>query len=191
MAALRVMSRETPEGLTLGAIAAEAGVTAGALVQRFGSKRDLLLQMFRLLAGGTETQFAALRKKHRSPLAVVRAYGDCIAEMGSTPASLAHHLSYLQMDFTDPDFQACAAEQAKSARKALREVLTEAVTSRELKAGTDTLALARTVQVTLNGSLMTWGFYQEGTSQRWVRQDLEVVLRPHLRMKRSRKSSSE
>src|SRR4029453_14294582 len=35
----RVMRRVGPAELTLGAIAAEAGVTAGALVQRFGSKR--------------------------------------------------------------------------------------------------------------------------------------------------------
>src|SRR5437588_11255415 len=41
-ALVRVMLRRGPAELTLGAIAAEAGVTAGALVQRFGSKRQLL-----------------------------------------------------------------------------------------------------------------------------------------------------
>ena len=46
-AMVRVMLRVGPAELTLGAIAAEAGVTAGALVQRFGSKdlrktRDLV-----------------------------------------------------------------------------------------------------------------------------------------------------
>ena len=43
MAAQRAMSRLGPGELTLADIAAEAGVTAGLLVQRFGSKRDLLL----------------------------------------------------------------------------------------------------------------------------------------------------
>ena len=38
-AAARVMSRRGPHELTLAEIAAEAGVTAGRLVQRFGSKR--------------------------------------------------------------------------------------------------------------------------------------------------------
>jgi AcrR family transcriptional regulator len=37
---VRVMLRVGPAELTLGAIAAEAGVTAGALVQRFGSKQN-------------------------------------------------------------------------------------------------------------------------------------------------------
>src|SRR5215216_3346341 len=41
-ALVRVMLRCGPAELTLRAIAAEAGVTASALVQRFGSKRELL-----------------------------------------------------------------------------------------------------------------------------------------------------
>ena len=45
MAAQRVMSRLGPGELTLAEIAKEAGVTAGLLVQRFGSKRDLLLSL--------------------------------------------------------------------------------------------------------------------------------------------------
>lgn len=184
MAALRVMARVTPDGLTLAAIGSEAGVTAGALVQRFGSKRELLLSMFRLLSGATEAQFASLRRSHRSPLAMVRAHADCVAQMGSSPAALAHHLAYLQLDFTDPDFNSCAAEQARATRAGLRELLDDAVRAGELKARTDTAELARAVEVTLNGSLMTWGFYQEGTSTRWLRHDLEVVLRPHVRVRK-------
>src|SRR6185436_13902369 len=41
-ALVRVMLRRGPAELTLRAIAAAAGVTAGALVQRFGSKQALL-----------------------------------------------------------------------------------------------------------------------------------------------------
>ena len=47
MATHRAMSRLGPGELTLAEIASEAGVTAGLLVQRFGSKRDLLLALSR------------------------------------------------------------------------------------------------------------------------------------------------
>ena len=49
-ALVRVMKHRGPAELTLRAIAAEAGVTAGALVQRFGSKRALLLAHARYAA---------------------------------------------------------------------------------------------------------------------------------------------
>ncbi|MCK6488186.1 MAG: helix-turn-helix domain-containing protein, partial [Planctomycetes bacterium] len=44
-AAQRAMSRRGPHELTLADIAAEAGVTPGRLVQRFGSKRALLVAL--------------------------------------------------------------------------------------------------------------------------------------------------
>ena len=42
-ALVRVMQRRGPAELTLREIAKEAGVTAGALVHRFGSKRAMVL----------------------------------------------------------------------------------------------------------------------------------------------------
>ena len=44
-ATYRAMTRLGPGELTLAEIATEAGVTAGALSQRFGSKRQLLLDL--------------------------------------------------------------------------------------------------------------------------------------------------
>lgn len=176
LATMQVMSRATPGELTLNRIAAEAGVTAGALVQRFGSKRELLLEMFSRLASAVDDQFAGLRAAHASPLETLRAYGDCMAEMGSSPATFAHHLGYLQMDMADPDFHAHAARQARAARESIRALLDEAVDARELSKRTDTVALARAIEVTLNGSLMTWAFHQEGTAADWIRHDLDALL---------------
>src|SRR5688500_2232622 len=87
MAAQRAMSRLAPGELTLAEIAAEAGVTAGLLVQRFGSKRDLLLSLSEKFSGGTAEMFGELRQGHRSPLAALRAYSDGMAHMASTPAA--------------------------------------------------------------------------------------------------------
>jgi len=89
MAAQRAMSRLGPNELTLADIAGEAGVTAGLLVQRFGSKRDLLLALSKRFSGGTGEMFTELRRGHRSPLATLRAYCDCMAHMADTPAAFA------------------------------------------------------------------------------------------------------
>ena len=111
MAAHRVMSRVGPSELTLGHIAAEAGVTAGLLVQRFGSKRDLMLKLSERFSSGTGEMFAQLRQGHRSPLAVLRAYAECMAGMADTPAAFMRNLSYLQIDLTDPDFRNALREE--------------------------------------------------------------------------------
>lgn len=175
-AAGRVMSRLAPAQWTLADIAAESGLTAGALVHRFGSKRGLLVALTGHVAHTTPANFARLRSAHVSPLAALGAYADCIAAMGESPGGLAHHLGYLQLDLTDPDLHRNVRAQAQASRAAIRALLDDAVAAGELVAGVDTGALARAVEVTLSGSLMTWAFYQEGSARAWLRADLNAII---------------
>jgi len=181
MAAYRAMQRLGPGELTLADIAAEAGVTAGALVQRFGSKRDLLLKLSERFSSGTADMFAQLRGSHRSPLAVIRAYGDCMAGMASSPAALIRSLAYLQTDLTDDDFRKNLAKQAKATRGELQSLIREAIAAEELTSSTNPRQLARTIEAIISGSMLTWAYYREGTAAKWVRDDLNAILRPFLR----------
>jgi AcrR family transcriptional regulator len=174
----RVMMRVGPGELTLAEIAREAGVTAAALVQRFGSKRELLLALMAVWSSHAADEFVRLRSAYQTPLEALFGYGDCLARMSGTPAEFAHHLSYLQLDLTDPDFHRHVKRQAGAKRAELRRLLDDAVTAGQLKSDVDTRALARQVEVTLNGSLWTWAFHQEGTAARWIREDLAALLGP-------------
>ncbi|MGH9387286.1 MAG: TetR/AcrR family transcriptional regulator [Vicinamibacterales bacterium] len=179
-ATYRAMSRLSPSELTLAAIAAEAGVTAGALVQRFGSKRDLLLALSDRYSSGTSQMFADLRKANPSPISTLRAYGDCLSQMAVSPAALARSLSYLQIDLTDPDFRKHLEVQARLTRSELQALIKAAVGAKELLRNTDARQLARTVEAVLTGSMMAWAHYQEGAAAEWMRADLEAVLAPFL-----------
>jgi AcrR family transcriptional regulator len=176
----RATQRLAPSELTLAEIAAEAGVTAGAVAQRFGSKRALLLALAKGAAESTGDFIAELRTKHESPLAAVRAYAECMAQLAQSPAALARNLAYLQIDLADPEFRAQLSVQARLTRAGLRDVLAAAVSAGELKRGTDVDALARTVEAIVSGSLMTWAFYHEGPAERWIRDDVNAVLAPYL-----------
>ena len=132
-AAYRAMNRLGPGELTLADIAAEAGVTASALVQRFGSKRELLLTLSTQVAGGTADLFAGLRAAHRSPLATLYAYADCMAELGPTPSALARNLAWLLVDLTDTDFKANVQSQARATEAEIRKLLEEAFKAGELR----------------------------------------------------------
>jgi AcrR family transcriptional regulator len=181
MAAQRAMSRLGPGELTLAAIAAEAGVTAGLLVQRFGSKRALLLALSERFSGGTAEMFGQLRGGHRSPLAALRAYSDGMANLASSPAALARNFAYLQIDLTDPDFRRHLSKQALATRQELRKLIREAMDAGELTRETSATQLARTVEAIITGSMMSWAFYQKGTAAKWMRYDLDAVLKPYLK----------
>ena len=191
-AAHRATNRLAPNELTLAEIAAEAGVTAGAIAQRFGSKRALLLALARAAAESTGDFIGQLRAAHKSPLAAIGAYAECMAGLARSPAALARNLAYLQIDLADPDFREQLSVQARATRAGLRGLLEAATAAGELKRGTDVVTLARTVEAIISGSLMTWAFYHDGPADRWIREDVNAVLAPYLTKrsptsKRSRK----
>jgi len=139
-----------------------------------------MLAMMAEFSGSAPAFFAQLRGAHPSPLAALRAYAECQAQMADSPATLAHHLGYLQVDLTDPEFHAHLSANARDTRDELRRLLAHAVAAGELAADTDLDRLTRAVQSTLSGSLFVWATLREGTAAEWVRGDLDAVLAPYL-----------
>lgn len=174
------MSRLGPGELRLTDIAGEAGVTASALVQRFGSKRELLLALSRAWSASAADFFAELRGRNASHLAVLRDYAACIAGLAASPAAFARNLAYLQIDLTDEGFREPLEAYARSARVEIARELRAAVEAGELAARVDPDRLARTVEAVLSGSMMTWAHYREGDAASWMRADLDAVLEPWL-----------
>lgn len=183
----RAMESRGPHELTLADIAAEAGVTAGRLVQRFGGKRDLLLALSARFAGSAPTLFAALRDAHHSPLAAIHAYAACMAGLARSAPALARNLAYLHVDLTDDDFRRPLVQNARDTRRELERLVRDAVAAGELARGTPPGRLARAIETAVSGSLMTWACYRAGSAAAWVRHDVATVLAPYVtpRLRRS------
>jgi AcrR family transcriptional regulator len=179
-ATYRAMNRLGPGELTLAEIAGEAGLTAGALVQRFGSKRGLLLSMAARFAESAGDLIEGLRAQHASPLAAVRAYAECMSQLASSQAAFARSLAYLQIDLTDSEFRKHLVAQARATRAGLETLIRAAVEEGELKDATDSATLARTVEAMVSGSMMTWAFYRKGSAKQWISEHVEAVLAPYV-----------
>src|SRR5437867_10441815 len=180
-ALVRVMLRRGPAELTLRAIAAEAGVTAGALVQRFGSKRDLLHAHARYAAVTSDIGYGAPRARTSSPLRALRAVTAVHAMLAESPRAALRNLAYLQNDLADPVLRRHLLRFGRAARARYEELLADAVVAGELRADTDVQALARMIEVTLGGSFLAWTLYREGPAATHLRKDLDATLRPYLR----------
>jgi len=180
-AAQRAMSRRGPHELTLADIAGEAGVTPGRLVQRFGGKRALLVASSERHAGSAASVFAGLRAVHRGPLATLRAYAACMADLAPTPDALLRNLAYLQGDLADDALRGHLVENAHASRREIEALLAAAIAAGELRRHVDVCSLARTVETVISGSLMSWATYREGKADDWIGRDLEAVLAPWLR----------
>jgi AcrR family transcriptional regulator len=180
-AMVRVMMRVGPAELTLGAIAAESGVTAGALVQRFGSKRKLLHAHARFAADTGDIGFGAPRTaRASSPLSDLRAVTAVYAKLAESPRAALRNLAYLHNDLADPVLRKHLLRLKRAGRVRYEQLLAEAVTAGELRADTDVQVLARMIEVTLDGSFLAWTIYREGPAATHLRKDLNAALRPYL-----------
>lgn len=185
-AARRAMSRRGPHELTLADIAREAGVTPGRLVQRFGSKQALLRALSERFAESASAVFAQLRAAHRAPLATLRAYAICMADLAPTPASLLRNLAYLQRDLADDVLRSHLVDNARATRREIRSLLEAAIARGALRRNVDVATLARTVETVIGGSLISWATYRDGKAADWILRDLDAVLAPWLRRPRAR-----
>ena len=171
----RVVSRLGPN-LTLADVAKEAGVSPATLMQRFGSKRGLLLAFAASGAGDISEEFTAIRAQHPSPLAAVHAVARCMAAMADTPQALANSLAFLQMDLVDPEFHQHALVHSRGMQAGIKALLDEAVAARELPRG-DTARLARAVQAMIGGSLLQWAIDRDGKVADRLTEDLDTLLK--------------
>jgi AcrR family transcriptional regulator len=187
-ALVRVMLRRGPAELTLRAIAAEAGVTAGALVQRFGSKRALLHAHARHAAATGDIGIGApLTSRAISPLQALRATTAVHASLAESPRAALRNLAYLQNDLADPVLRRHLLRLKQTARARYEQLVAEAVARGELRAATDVRTLARMIEVTLDGSFLAWTLYREGSAADRLRDDLEAALRPYVVRRAKRK----
>jgi AcrR family transcriptional regulator len=177
-AMVRVMLRAGPDELTLAAIAAEAGLTAGALVQRFGSKRELMLAHAGHVAATGDVGLEPAPRA-RSALAAIRNTVEPFAQLAASSDAALRNLAYLQRDLADPALYGNLLKMNRMARKHYAGLVAEAVAAEELREDTSVAGLARTIEVTLIGSFLAWIIYRDGPAAKWMRRDLDAVLRPY------------
>ncbi|MEB8340337.1 TetR/AcrR family transcriptional regulator [Streptomyces endophyticus] len=178
-AAADLIGRVGPVGLTLAVVAREVGLVPGTLVQRFGSKRGLLLALAAQSAKDAHARPGRERKRHERALeALAELIVEPMASM-ATPETFANHLAFLCIDLTDPDFRRHALSIHRAQGRAIEDLLKEALLAGELRTGTDAAALAASVQAIASGAGLTWALDRRGTLGQRLRQELDNLLSPH------------
>lgn len=175
-AVLALAHRVGPVRLTLAAAAKEVGLSPATLVQRFGTKRALLLAADRRGIERWTSSFA--RASADTELGRV-VEGLVVATHGiETPEEMAGSVALLQLDLADPEFHAATLEGARTVRAQIAAGLAAARTGGELRPETDVNALAVLVETTYHGSVIGWAIHREGTLADWMRDQLRSVLSP-------------
>jgi AcrR family transcriptional regulator len=173
----RVLQRIGPARFTLSDVALESGISPATLVQRFGSKRALMVAFAKAEAGRAAAPFDSARRSTASPLGALWAALAGVSEHFRSREEVANGLAVLLDDLTDDEMRAAAALHAETTETAIRTLLDEAVDAGEV-AGEKTDDLAKSVQAAWNGAIIQWALRGVGSFDRWLAPVLAPLLGP-------------
>jgi AcrR family transcriptional regulator len=178
-AAGRVFGRVGPARFTLADVAREAGLAPATLLQRFGSKRALMLAFAEHAANLARQPFEQARLRVDEPLGALRSALLIASRATKSRQELTHSLAFLLEDLVDEELRAHAARHARWTEASIRELLDSAVELGQLSAS-DTPRLARAVQAAWNGALIQWAIRGSGSLGAWIAAVVDTLLEPHV-----------
>lgn len=178
-AAGRVFTRIGPSRFTLADVAEEAGLSPATLVQRFGSKRALMLAFAEHAASEARRPFEEAQAAEGSALAALRTALVYAMRATKDRQELAHSLAFLVEDLTDPALGAYAAQHARWTEASIRVLLEHAAARGEL-VGADPARLAHALQAAWNGAMIQWALRGRATLAGWIGAVVDTLLAPYV-----------
>ena len=176
---IRLVQRIGPDQLTLASAAAEVGLSAPTLVQRFGSKRALLLAADRW---AVEQWVLGMDSIPPGGSALDRLIAGLVytVDPATSGDEMANSVSLLQMSLADPAFHESTRDGAIRLQAKIAERLEEAVAGHELAPQTDIIALAELIEITYHGAMISWAIHRNGTLIDSMKARFDQLLRPYL-----------
>jgi AcrR family transcriptional regulator len=180
MAAVKALASELgPQGVTLSRVAKRVGLSAPALMQRFGSKRGLLVAFAKHESSSLSGVFEVARRRAPGALATLTLGLSKLPQATKTRGHMANGLAFLQLDLTDPKLREVAKAHSRALRAELRGLLDLAIQGDELVPAASSASLAADLYATYCGAVVTWAVDGRGTLARWITAHVERVLAPH------------
>jgi AcrR family transcriptional regulator len=164
--------------VTLSRVAEEVGLTAARMIQRFGSKRGLLLAIVKYSSRWSDSHLDDPSRTMRSPLAALIETLATFNHSAVTRESLPNHFAVMQLYQSDPEFQQIRLRSTRACRSRIRQYLDAAVMAGEL-VPCNTAKLTQTVMVSWAGCYYLWMASHEGKLAVSIRRSLEAVLEPY------------
>ena len=177
-AAERVMRDGGPAQFTLDEVGRQVGVSAPALMRRFGSKRGLELALKERAVRRTLDAVRALPPGGSPLAALIARFREGIKSTAPTPEAMAHSFASLNRDVTNEELRPLIMVQVASLRTSLRELVAAAVDAGELS-GAPANTIADLIEATYNGALVLWVVERKGSAWSFVRPRLMALLAPY------------
>jgi AcrR family transcriptional regulator len=174
--ALLVISEKGPEIFTLADVGKAVGLAPATLMQRFGSKRALLIQAAKHVPAKLKEDLEKLKAKGLSwDVELMELLGETPEGFG-TRQDIANSLGLLKLDMIDSELHPIARELMERLRNRIKELLEKAKAEGQLSTRTDTDMLAWELDALRHGLVIQWTLSGDGSLQGWLKKGIRNYL---------------
>jgi AcrR family transcriptional regulator len=168
LAAEKALRRMGAEKLTLADVGRESGIAAATLLQRFGSKRVLMLKVANARVRRVKADLERIQERNGDALdGLVAVYSKWAQEYDS-PQEAANDMAFWQGLAGDDELRTVVRELTQEMESGTKRLLWEALKAGKIRQ-VQGAKLARGVVSVYWGAVMFWSVLGEGKADTWVR----------------------
>jgi|GEM_PF-1822697 AcrR family transcriptional regulator len=165
---LEVIIEVGAASFSLSDLSRKTGLSPATLLQRFGSKKNIL---HKAIALANDNLNRELTNRKQTDKSYVQTIIDIYLELAGnfiTPSDIANGLDVLKYDINDKNLNALTRKYFKIRRNKIASLLILATEHNELPQDTDITSMVYNLEALWQGSVMLWALIGKGTLQRWL-----------------------
>ncbi len=177
--AYELLMQHGPGNLTFERLGALVGLVPAALVRRFKSKQQLLVEIDRYALERTNAEVKEAMAHTASPTDTIIAQFTTEKAFASSLERFINGEEFLLMDLRNKNLYANYRISFEHRHKQVVELLQRAQTEGELEGVDSPDELARHLEMIMHGAGHVWAMTQEGPIERYVSHHVQLALRPY------------
>lgn len=175
--AMLVISRVGPDRFTLTDIGKATGLAPATLMQRFGSKQQLLILAAKHANEKLKQDLEQLKKSHLPWDQELIQFLSAVPEGFRSRQEIASSLGVLKLDMVDPELHAIARRLFDSLREHIYKVLKNGQSSNQIHDTLDLKEITWELDALRHGLVIQWTLSGAGSLQKWLEKGIKIYLK--------------
>lgn len=174
---LEVITKIGATEFSLEDLSKKTGLSPATLLQRFGSKKNILYKALELANQELKDNFANRSLVNNSPLQEIMGIYLEFSSSTLTPKDVAGGLDILKLDITEKKLNAITRKYFETRRKKIAALVVLAQEKGEIPEDVDATDLVWNLESLWQGSIMLWALIGDGKLHDWLKKRFTTFLK--------------
>jgi hypothetical protein len=154
----------------------KTGLSPATLLQRFGSKKNILHKAIELSNNDVKNSLNNKSVVSKSPIQeVINIYLE-LSMPFSTPGDIASGLDILKLDITEKKLNSLTRKYFEIRRKKIESLIILAQKKNEISSSVNASEIVWNLESLWQGSIMLWALIGNGNLQKWLKKRLDTFI---------------